>query len=147
LLGLLQLLGLDLAQSGGPGTSALASLLAAKQTSAPMHSVLSQLHGLSAMVRILDEADYRRRADAAIEISTGEEAGLLLKGIFTGDSFGPLNARLAIGIAKQEALRKARKEMLKAIRAEDDRIRNGAIIPIDVQEIVTGSSDELVQVP
>jgi len=112
-----------------------------------MHSVLSQLHGLSAMVRILDEADYRRRADAAIEISTGEEAGLLLKGIFTGDSFGPLNARLAIGIAKQEALRKARKEMLKAIRAEDDRIRNGAIIPIDVQEIVTGSSDELVQVP
>jgi hypothetical protein len=99
------------------------------------------------MVRILDEADYRRRMDQAMEISTGEEADLLLKGIFTGDSFGPLNARKAIGIAKQEALRKARKEMLHAIRAEDDRIRTSAVIPIDVQEIVTGSGDELVQVP
>jgi hypothetical protein len=99
------------------------------------------------MVGILDEADYRRRLDAAAEISTGEEAGLLLRGIFTGDSFGPLNARKAIGIAKQEALRKARHEVLHAIRAEDDRIRASAVIPIDVQEIVTGNSDELVQVP
>jgi hypothetical protein len=40
-------------------------------------------------------------------------------------------------------LRKARKEMLHAIRAEDDRIRTSAVIPIDVQEIVTGNSDEL----
>jgi hypothetical protein len=37
--------------------------------------------------------------------------------------------------------------MLKAIRAENDRVGNGAIIPIDVQEIVTGPSDELVKVP
>jgi hypothetical protein len=37
--------------------------------------------------------------------------------------------------------------MLRAIRDEDDRVRNGAIIPIDVQEIVTGSSDEIVKVP
>jgi hypothetical protein len=42
---------------------------------------------------------------------------------------------------------KARREMLKGIRAENDRVRNGAIIPIDVQEIVTGPSDELVKVP
>ena len=32
------------------------------------------------MVRILDEADYRRRLDAAVEISTGEEAAALPKG-------------------------------------------------------------------
>jgi hypothetical protein len=37
--------------------------------------------------------------------------------------------------------------MLHAIRAEDNRIRTNAVIPIDVQEIVTGNSDELVQVP
>jgi hypothetical protein len=98
-------------------------------------------------VRILDEDDYRRRLDQAVEISTGEEIELLVKGILTGDSFGPLNARLAIGIAKQAELINARRAMLKAIRDEDDRVRNGAIIPIDVQEIVTGPSDELVQVP
>ena len=99
------------------------------------------------MVRILDEDDYRRRLDQAVEISTGEEIGLLAKGILTGDSFGPLNARKDILIAKQNELIKARREMLKAIRAENDRVRDGAIIPIDVQEIVTGPSDELVKVP
>jgi hypothetical protein len=33
--------------------------------------VLSQSHDLSAMVRILDEADYRQRMDQVMEISTG----------------------------------------------------------------------------
>jgi hypothetical protein len=65
----------------------------------------------------------------------------------SGDSFGPLNARKAILEAKQNELIKARRALLKAIRAENDRVRNGAIIPIDVQEIVTGPSDELVKVP
>jgi hypothetical protein len=35
-------------------------------------------------VRILDEDDYRRRLDQAVEISTSEEAGLLLKGALDG---------------------------------------------------------------
>jgi hypothetical protein len=99
------------------------------------------------MVRIFDEDDYRRRLDEAGEISTADEAGLLLKGALTGTGFAPLNARQDIQLAKQDALRRARKEMLRAIREEDDRVRNGAIIPIDVQEIVTGSSDEIVKVP
>ena len=99
------------------------------------------------MVRIFDENDYRRRLDEAGEISTADEAGLLLKGALTGTGFAPLNARQDIQLAKQDALRRARKEMLRAIREEDDRVRNGAIIPIDVQEIVTGSSDEIVKVP
>jgi hypothetical protein len=99
------------------------------------------------MVRILDEADYRRRLDAAAEISTGEQATLLVKGILSGDAFGPLNARKAMDTAKQNALRKARREMMKAIRAEDDKARASAVIPIDVQEIATGKSDELVKVP
>lgn len=99
------------------------------------------------MVLILDEDDYRRRLDQAVEISTGEETGLLVKGILSGDSFGPLNARKAILEAKQNELIKARRALLKAIRAENDRVRNGAIIPIDVREIVTGPSDELVKVP
>jgi hypothetical protein len=99
------------------------------------------------MVRILDEEDYRRRLDQAVEISTGEEAGLLLKGFFSGDVLGPLRAKNDMLYAKQAALIKARRELLKAIRAEEDRVRNGAIIPIDVQEIVTGNSDEIVKVP
>jgi hypothetical protein len=99
------------------------------------------------MVRIFDEDDYRRRLDEAGEISTADEASLLLKGALTGTGFAPLNARQDIQLAKQDALRRARKEMLRAIREEDDRVRNDAIIPIDVQEIVTGSSDEIVKVP
>jgi hypothetical protein len=99
------------------------------------------------MVRIFDEDDYRRRLDEAGEISTADEAGLLLKGALTGTGFAPLNARQDIQLAKQDALRRARKEMLRAIRDEDDRVRNDAIIPIDVQKIVTGSSDEIVKVP
>jgi len=100
------------------------------------------------MVRILDEDDYRRRLDQAVEISTSEEAGLLLKGALTGTGFAPLNARQNILEAKQNALIRARREMLRAIRAEDDKARNDAVIPLDVQEIVTGGQgDELVKVP
>jgi hypothetical protein len=99
------------------------------------------------MVRILDEDDYRRRLDQAIEIPVGEEIGLLVKGFFTGDVFGPLRAKNDILAEKQRQLVVARREMLKAIRAENDRVREAAIIPIDVQEIVTGPSDELVKVP
>ena len=66
----------------------------------------------------------------------------------TGTGFAPLNARQNILEAKQNALIRARKEMIRAIRAEDDRVQNNAIIPIDVQEIVTGGQgDELVKVP
>ena len=99
------------------------------------------------MVRILDDDDYRRRLDQAVEISTGEEIGLLVKGFFTGVVLGPLQARNDILVEKQEQLVLARREMLKAIRAENDRVREAAIIPIDVQEVVTGPSDELVKVP
>ena len=59
------------------------------------------------MVRILDEDDYRRRLDQAVEISTSEEAGLLLKGALTGTGFAPLNARQNILEAKQNALIRA----------------------------------------
>ena len=99
------------------------------------------------MVRILDEDDYRRRLDQAIEIPVGEEIGLLVQGFFTGVVLGPLQERNDILVEKQKQLVLARREMLKAIRAENERVREVAIIPIDVQEIVTGPSDELVKVP
>ena len=107
----------------------------------------SQSEAGAALVRILDEDDYRRRLDQAIEIPVGEEAGLLVKGFFTGVVLGPLQARNDILYEKQQQLVVARREMLKAIRAENERVREAAIIPIDVQEIVTGPSDELVKVP
>jgi hypothetical protein len=102
------------------------------------------------MVRIFDEDDYRRRLDALAasnNISTSEEAGLLLKGMLTGTGFGPLNARQDIFLAKQRALIEARRALIRAIRAEEDKARQGAVIPLDVQEIVTGNSDTLVKVP
>ena len=58
-----------------------------------------------------------------------------------------MRAKNDILVEKQRQLILARREMLKAIRAENDRVMNSAIIPIDVQEIVTGPSDELVKVP
>lgn len=67
------------------------------------------------MVRVFDEADYRRRLDQAAEISTGEEIKLIIKGWVTGEGSGPLDAQKAMNEAKQIALRKARKEMLQAI--------------------------------
>ncbi|CAL77412.1 hypothetical protein BRADO3635 [Bradyrhizobium sp. ORS 278] len=100
------------------------------------------------MTRTFDEADYRRRLDAIQDdMSTGEEIGLLAKGLVTGTGLAPIEARRQIQTAKMEALRGARKAMVKRIRAEMDRARENAIIPLDVQEIVTGRADELVKVP
>ena len=99
------------------------------------------------MVRILDQDDYDRRLQEAVDIPVGEEIGLLVKGFFTGDVLGPVRAKNDILVEKQRQLILARREMLKAIRAENEGVMNSAIIPIDVQEIVTGPSDELVKVP
>ncbi|WP_456622147.1 MULTISPECIES: hypothetical protein [unclassified Bradyrhizobium] len=96
------------------------------------------------MGQVFDEADYRRRLDAldSSNISVGEEAGLIAKG---GGS-GPLDARKTILFAKQQALRAARKKMIKAIRAEQDRMRQNNLLPTEVEQIVTGKSDTLVKV-
>ena len=99
------------------------------------------------MVRVLDEADYRRRLDQAADISTGDEARLLIRGLASGDWNGPLNAQKAMNEAKINALRQARKHLMRAIRAEDDRIRASNVIPTDVWELALGSGDELAQVP
>jgi hypothetical protein len=102
------------------------------------------------MARVFDEADYRRRLDALSTSNTpvGTEVGLLIKGFFQGDVLGPVRAHNEILLAKQEALRQARKALVKQIQAEMDKRRNDAIIPLDVQEIITGGeADELVKVP
>lgn len=94
------------------------------------------------MGRVFDEADYERRLEAAQnEISTGTE----LRFIANADLRG-LNAVKAHQDAKQAALRQARKQMLQAIEAaRRDQAYNG-LIPTEVEEIVTGSSDELVKI-
>lgn len=94
------------------------------------------------MGRVFDEADYLRRLEAAQnEISTGTE----LRFIANADLRG-LNATKAHQAAKEEALRQARKQMLAAIEAASrDQALNGAL-PTEVEEIVTGPSDELVKI-
>lgn len=94
------------------------------------------------MGKVFDEADYQRKLDAARnDISFGEE----LKFIAKGDSTG-LSARKAFEDAKQDALRRARKKMLNRIDEEARDRSRSSLIPIEVEEIVTGKHDDLVQV-
>ncbi|MGM4955690.1 hypothetical protein ACT4MK_10070 [Bradyrhizobium barranii] len=94
------------------------------------------------MGRVFDEADYRGRLKAAEnEIGSATE----LKFIARGDLQG-LRAEQAHRDAKINALRQARKQMLRAIDKEQaDRALNG-FLPESVEEIVTGPSDELVKI-
>jgi hypothetical protein len=110
------------------------------------------------MGHVFDEKDYRQRLDAldSSNISLGDEisdigsgwAGLINP--FTRNSAaigsGPLDARKTILEAKQNALRQARKEMIRAIiKAEQDQAFNGGL-PTEVEQIVTGQSDKLIKV-
>ncbi|MGY4288890.1 hypothetical protein ACVWXO_008110 [Bradyrhizobium sp. LM2.7] len=94
------------------------------------------------MGQVFDEADYRRKLEAAQnEIGTATE----LRFIANADLKG-LNAVKAHQEAKEVALRQARKQMLQAIAAaERDQSFNGGL-PTEVEEIVTGPSDQLVKV-
>jgi len=100
------------------------------------------------MGQVFDEADYRRKLDAldSSNIGIGEEAGLIAEGWVKGTGSGPLDARKAVLAAKQNALREARKKMIKAIRAEEDKMRENNLLPVEVEQIVTGKSDDLVKV-
>lgn len=100
------------------------------------------------MGQVFDEADYRQRLEAldSSNISIGDEASDIVRGWATGTGSGPLDARKAILEAKQQALRQARKEMIRAIRAAADQQRANGLLPIEVEQIVTGRSDDLVKV-
>ncbi|MBR0931637.1 hypothetical protein JQ561_33930 [Bradyrhizobium diazoefficiens] len=107
------------------------------------------------MGQVFDEADYRRRLEAleTSNIAVGEEAGLLGYDLLSGNmqekggnGQGALNARKDILLAKQRALRDARKKMVRAIRAAEDKARQNDLLPTEVEQIVTGQSDTLVKV-
>jgi hypothetical protein len=100
------------------------------------------------MGQVFDEKDYQQRLAALenSEIPVREEAGLIFKGWVTATGSGPLDARKQILEAKREGLRHARKEMIRAIvKAEQDQALNGGL-PTEVEQIVTGQSDELIKV-
>lgn len=94
------------------------------------------------MGQVFDEADYSRRLQAAQnEVSDSTEARFIANGDLKG-----LNAVKAHHAAKEVALREARKHMLQAIaKAEQDKAFTG-FLPTEVEEIVTGPSDNLVRV-
>lgn len=100
------------------------------------------------MGQVFDEADYRRKLDAlnSSNIGIGDEAGLIAEGWAKGSGSGPLDAKKDILLAKQRALREARKKMIRAIRAEEDKMRQNNLLPVEVEQIVTGRSDTLVKV-
>lgn len=110
------------------------------------------------MGQVFDEADYRQRLAALenSEISLGDEVsdiwsgwkGLMNPFEFNSDKIGngPANARKQILEAKREALRQARKAMIHAIvKAQQDQAFNG-LLPTEVEQIVTGRSDDLIKV-
>lgn len=110
------------------------------------------------MGQVFDEKDYQQRLAAldTSNISLGDEvsdigagwSGLLNPSVVGSSRIGsgPLNARKDILLAKQEALRQARKAMIHAIiKAEQDQALNG-VLPTEVEQIVTGKSDELIKV-
>lgn len=110
------------------------------------------------MGQIFDEADYRRRLDAldSSNITMGQEAsdiwagwkGLMNPLVFDSSKIGsgPLDARKSILAAKQDALRRTRKKMIQAIRAEEDKALQNNVLPTEVEQIVTGNSDVLIKV-
>lgn len=100
------------------------------------------------MGRVFDEAEYRRRL-AALEtsnMSVGDEVAAIGEGWVRGSGSGPLDARKSVLAAKQRGLREARKKMIRAIRAEEDRMRQNNLLPTEVEEIVTGRSDTMIKV-
>jgi hypothetical protein len=100
------------------------------------------------MGQVFDEADYRRKLDAldSSNIGIGEEAGLIAEGWAKGSGSGPLDAKKNVLAAKQRGLRDTRKKMIKAIRAEEEKMRQNDLLPVEVEQIVTGQSDMLVKV-
>ena len=89
------------------------------------------------MGKIFDGADYNRRLDGAANVTVGTE----LKYIIRGEADVPVKMMAA----KQAALLKARKKLLKAIQ-DERRKRLENVIPVEVEEVLTGTRDELVQV-
>ena len=92
------------------------------------------------MGQVIDEAEFQqrlRRLDTS-EYGRGEELRLVAS--------GQLAARKNIDIAKQNALLKARKKLAHAIAEQEQKMREQGLLPVEVEEIVTGRSDELVKV-
>lgn len=110
------------------------------------------------MGQVFDEADYKRKLEAlnTSNISVGDElsdigagwSGLANPFQIRSDAIGtgPLNARKDILLAKKEALRQARKEMIKAIQQAERDASFNSVLPTEVEQIVTGKSDDLIQV-
>jgi hypothetical protein len=92
------------------------------------------------MGRVIDEADFQQRLRAldSSNYGRGEELRLVIT--------GKLDARKTMDLAKQRALEKARKKLAQAILKAEEKMRAQGLVPTEVEEIVTGRSDELVKV-
>jgi phage-related minor tail protein len=100
------------------------------------------------MGQVFDEKDYQQRLEAlrSSDITVREELGLIWQGWVSGTGSAPLDARKAILDAKREALEEARDRLIDAIEAADRDRRINGFIPDEVEQIVTGKSDELIKV-
>jgi hypothetical protein len=92
------------------------------------------------MGRVIDQADFEQRLRAldTSNLGRGEELRLIIT--------GRLDARKTMDIARQRALEKARKKLAQAILRAEENMRAKGLVPTEVEEIVTGRSDELVKV-
>lgn len=89
------------------------------------------------MSKVFDGADYTRKLEQAGNVSVATEAKYIIK--------GEADAPAKMMEAKRVALLKARKEMLQAVDNERKKLAD-ELIPVEVEEVLTGKGDELVQV-
>lgn len=86
-----------------------------------------------------DELDYQLKQAELHDIGLAEELRLVI-------TPGGLAADTVMRTAKEQDLRKARHEMLKAIRAADAEARANEVFPPEAIAIVSGSVEEMVKV-
>jgi len=88
------------------------------------------------MTEIADPAAFEQRLDQ-LRANAPDELTGLVRGIITGDPVGAVETQKALQEAKERALLFAAKQTARAIAEQEQRARDAAIIPIEVEAIVT----------
>lgn len=100
------------------------------------------------MRQTFDEADFQRKLDQleTSNISASEETSLIWEGWTNSTGSRPLDAKKDILLAKQKALREARKKMIEAIRKENEKFSVLGLLPSGV-DVIVDPREKLMKLP
>lgn len=97
----------------------------------------------------IDDADFQRQLDEARDIPFTEELRLLIGGVLAGEGTNRVEARTVMNVAKENALRKARKKLVAALdRQYQDMVDKHYILgsaSMEVQDFVDSAGGLKVQ--